>query len=1180
MSRLTTHPVLPIPAADTVTFSFEGTPMTARKGEVISSALFAHGIRTFGKHPEDGSPQGIFCANGQCAQCLVIADGFPVKACMHPVAEGMQVHALVNLPVLPGVPEESIVTSDIDEIETDLLVIGAGPSGLGAAIEAADAGLRVMVVDDKDAPGGKLVLQTHTFFGSVDECYAGTRGLDIACILTLEAKQRDGIDLLLNTMAVGVYSDGKVGIVQDGVYKLVKPASLLIAAGAREKALAFPGCDLPGVYGAGAFQTLLNRDLVAPSRRLFIIGGGNVGIIAGYHAMQAGITVVGLAEALPEVGAYWVHSDKLVRLGVPVYTSTTVVSANGRESVESVTTARVDEDWRIIDGTHRTYACDTLLVAVGLSSINEMYALARQFGVKAYIAGDAEEIAEASAAMFSGRVTGREIARAQGRDVTVPSEWRQMTEILKSEPGHEVIEAEVPEAAEVFPVLHCVETIPCNPCSAVCSQESIIIPGDGILETPQFVGTCTACMRCVASCPGLAITVVNRTDNGDDTASVTIPFELPLTFETGDKVPIVTRQGQELGTAEVTEIIPRDSIAPCTASCPADVHAPGYIELIRKNQMERAVDLLWRDMPLPGVCGRVCYHPCEDDCVRGAVDEAVDICGLKRFVADWATENGYESPPFPLYRDEPVAVVGSGPAGLACANELAYRGYAVTVFEAAPKAGGLLRYAIPEYRLPDEVLDRELDSLIGRGIRIRTGEKVESISRLLADGFKSVFVATGAGKVTSMRAPGEDLEGIVDMLTFLHQVNTGHLTRISGDVAVIGGGNSAMDAARAAIRLGADRVRIIYRRSREQMPALNWEVDEARQEGVEMELLTLPTQFSRTKDGTVRIDCTRMELGPPDSSGRPRPVPIEGSEFQTEADLVISAIGQAPDIGLLTRELDVNDWGAIQTDQTTLATSMNGVFAGGDVVSGAATVVEAFAAGKRAAESIDKYLQGVDMGSGRDDRRPVLNRRPPQVERKERVRGKHLDPEQRRTGFREVEAGLSAEEARWEADRCLGCGLRSGCMPGLMLMSNYPAAPGIMRSRDSSALVTLKVARDLAPQVAGIRIQPEEASRPTTTVMPPESDDDVIVCRCERVSMGRIRRAIRSGVRDMNQLKGMVNAGLGACCGKTCEPVIQSILRRESIPPEEITRFTERPLVAEVPLGTFAGMNTEDTRGK
>lgn len=588
MQRVEKHPVLAIPDSERITFYFEGNPLPAHKGEVISSALFANGIRTFGFHPEDQSPQGIFCANGQCSQCLVIADGLPVKACMEPITEGMQVQQLLNFPGLPEVKREDIDLNDIEELACDLLIIGAGPSGLGAAIEAADAGLSVIVVDDKDSPGGKLVLQTHPFFGSVEDCYAGTRGIDIGIILADEARDRDNVTIMTSTMAVGVYSDSKVGVVSKNIYKLIKPKSLLVAAGAREKALVFPGCDLPGVYGGGAFQTLLNRDLVLPSEKLFIVGGGNVGTIAGYHAIQAGITVVGLAEAMSEIGGYMVHADKLRRHGVPLYTSTTVVCANGKEAVESVTVASVDDKWNVIPGTYRTYPCDTLLIAVGLESVNELHNAALKFGIDSHVAGDAEEISEASAAMFSGRLAARKIANKQGREVTVPDEWEEMIGILKAKPGRENEEISIPDDDEpAFPVIWCPETIPCNPCAVGCSEGVITIPGGGILERPEFAGGCNACAKCVLACPALAITLVNRTDDTPGKAVVTVPLELLVDFKKGDTVVAVGEKGEYVCDAVVKKISLRRAKAPGNSVRPIEARPPGTVDLIRKKTLVR-----------------------------------------------------------------------------------------------------------------------------------------------------------------------------------------------------------------------------------------------------------------------------------------------------------------------------------------------------------------------------------------------------------------------------------------------------------------------------------------------------------------------------------------------------------------------------------------------------------------
>ncbi|MGD9406247.1 MAG: FAD-dependent oxidoreductase, partial [Anaerolineae bacterium] len=433
--RISEHPILPIKPRGTVAFLWRGQKLTAMEGETIASALFANGVRTFGHHPKDGAPQGIFCANGQCAQCLVLLDGRPVKSCMELVKPGVRVEPVEGLPELPPVGHTPHM-SDIDELDVPVLIIGGGPAGLSAAIELAKLGIETLLVDDKHRLGGKLVLQTHRFFGSTNAVYAGTRGIDIATKLEEQVRGFDSTQIWLNSTALAVFSDGKVGVLRDGErYMLVTPQVLLVAAGAREKSLAFAGNTLPGVYGAGAFQTLVNRDLVRCAEKLFIVGGGNVGLIAGYHALQAGMGVVGLVEAMPECGGYKVHKDKLVRMGVPIYTSHTIVSANGQDSVESVTIAQVDGKFRPIAGTERSFACDTVLIAVGLDPVDEFYHKAREFDLVAFAAGDAEEIAEASAAMFSGKIKGMEVSRALGHEVgEIPPDWYRTAEILKSKP--------------------------------------------------------------------------------------------------------------------------------------------------------------------------------------------------------------------------------------------------------------------------------------------------------------------------------------------------------------------------------------------------------------------------------------------------------------------------------------------------------------------------------------------------------------------------------------------------------------------------------------------------------------------------------------------------------------------------------------------------------------------------
>ncbi|MCK5826875.1 FAD-dependent oxidoreductase, partial [Candidatus Bipolaricaulota bacterium] len=435
MARITDHPILKTLDGKPFPFTFDGKTIKALPGETISSALFAAGIRVFGKHPKDGAPQGIFCANGQCSQCMVIANGAPVKACMTPAVPNMLVESMNDFPVLPAVSQVPDM-GETEIIEVDVLILGGGPAGMSAALELAESNVDVLLVDDKDRLGGKLVLQTHKFFGSIDAVYAGTRGIDIGKRLAADVSEKESITVWLNSTALAVFNDGLVGVLRGEDYILVCPRLLLTATGAREKALVFPGNTLPGVYGAGAFQTLVNRDLVKASERLFIVGGGNVGLIAGYHALQAGIDVVGLVEALSECGGYKVHRDKLARMGVPIYTSHTVLSANGKGTVESVTIAQIDTQFKPVAGTEQTFACDTVLIAVGLDPVDEFTEAAKRFGLSVYAAGDAEEIAEASAAIFSGRITGRRMALELGvTNDPVPEEWARTSAILKSKPG-------------------------------------------------------------------------------------------------------------------------------------------------------------------------------------------------------------------------------------------------------------------------------------------------------------------------------------------------------------------------------------------------------------------------------------------------------------------------------------------------------------------------------------------------------------------------------------------------------------------------------------------------------------------------------------------------------------------------------------------------------------------------
>jgi NADPH-dependent 2,4-dienoyl-CoA reductase/sulfur reductase-like enzyme/Fe-S-cluster-containing hydrogenase component 2/bacterioferritin-associated ferredoxin len=554
MKRISSHPILEVKEKKKIKFYFENRELYALEGETIASALFANNINTFSYHKKDDSPQGIFCANGQCAQCSVVADNKVVKACITKVKEDMKIQPLKGVAKI-NLVDRKYEFKKIEEIEVDVLIVGAGPSGMSCAAELGKFNLDVLIIDDKDKAGGKLVLQTHKFFGSVEDCYAGTRGIDIADKLVSEIKQYPSVRLWLDSTCIAVFSDKKIGVVKDNIYYLIKPKVFVVAAGAREKNLIFPGNTLPGVYGAGAFQTLVNRDLIKASDRIFIVGGGNVGLIAGYHAIQANIKVVGLCEAAKSCGGYKVHEDKLKRLGVPIFTRHTILRAGGDGKVEYVVIAEVDDNFKPLANTEKRFDVDTLLIAVGLNPVNEFYHQAVENHIDSFICGDAQEIAEASAAMFSGKITAHKVLKNLGFITgDVPKFWFDKLEILKSRPGKTFEKEYKKPNNSIYPVIHCRQEIPCNPCVSVCPKKSIKLSGESIKSIPYFDGDCIGCFKCLLICPGLAITIVDKRKDANNPI-VYLPYENSLEkIKKGEKAIIVDEDSNSLGMAEVVFI--------------------------------------------------------------------------------------------------------------------------------------------------------------------------------------------------------------------------------------------------------------------------------------------------------------------------------------------------------------------------------------------------------------------------------------------------------------------------------------------------------------------------------------------------------------------------------------------------------------------------------------------------
>jgi len=520
---------------------------------------------------------------------------------------------------------------------------------------------------------------------------------------------------------------------------------------------------------------------------------------------------------------------------------------------------------------------------------------------------------------------------------------------------------------------------------------------------------CTGCGRCVENCP---VAVPNEFDQGlSQRNAIYRPFPqaVPGAFAIEKKMP------------------------PCKAACPAHVGAPGYVILTSRGKFLEALQVIKEKLPFPSICGRVCHRPCEKVCSRNEVDESVGVAYIKRFIGDLELKIPARQVPPIKTREEKVAIVGAGPAGLTAAHDLAMMGYHVEVFESAPVLGGMMRFGIPAFRLSREILDREIYDIVELGVRVQRNVTIGrdlTLDDLFARGYRAIFMAIGAQKGRGLSMPGQDLEGVGQAVDFLRDMNLGKEVRLGRKVVVVGGGNAALDTARSALRLGAQEVSILYRRSRAEMPAEpKWEIDETEHEGVKMAYLVNPIRFLGRNGRLTAMECVKMELGAPDESGRRSPMPVPGSEFTMDVDNLLLAVGQMVDLSVIGEgtSLDMTQWGTLKVDPLTLATNVEGIFSGGDAIVGGGTVIEAIADGKEAAISIDRYIRGEDLRAGRGIEEPPIEFPTQGIKAQARVPMRFLPMEERVNNFQEVELGYTEDMAVEEAKRCLSCGVCTEC---------------------------------------------------------------------------------------------------------------------------------------------------------
>ncbi|MFH0822361.1 MAG: FAD-dependent oxidoreductase [Pseudomonadota bacterium] len=580
------------------------------------------------------------------------------------------------------------------------------------------------------------------------------------------------------------------------------------------------------------------------------------------------------------------------------------------------------------------------------------------------------------------------------------------------------------------------KTFPTNDCSACILSPKLVTVGqnpsidimaysriEGITGEPgnfkvkvrvksRFIDVekCKNCGDCASVCPVPLPDEYNEALNERKAAYRLFPQTIPQAF-------LIEKAGR----------------APCVVACPAHIKVQGYVQLIKDGKYKEAVELIYRNLPFPGVLGRVCPHPCERVCRRAEKDQPVAICKLKRFVADHV-DSSQLTPPNITPRDEKVAVIGSGPAGLSAAYYLALAGYKATIFESAGHLGGWLRYGIPEFRLPRDVVDKEINYILSLGVEAKTNTtlgKDFNLDDLKGLGYKAIYLAVGCRKGAELGIPGQQASGVIQAVELLERTTLGNPPQGIKKAVVIGGGHPAIDTARTLVRLGAD-ASVLYRRSKDEVPSYNEDIAAAEQEGVKIHYLSAPLEVVVDGGKVKGLRCVKMELGPADQTGRRRPLPVAGSEFVLDADAVVPAIGQVvdPDFWSAVTGLAPTKWNTVQVDPVTFATPIPGVFAGGDATTGPATVIEAVAAGREAAESISRFIQGIDLAQGRPEVIPGKREYPP-IPKKMRPQPRVENPvasKEERKSFKEVDRAFSEQDAKLEAERCLNCGICSECL--------------------------------------------------------------------------------------------------------------------------------------------------------